>query len=136
VEYLLEHQKPEEIQSNLKHPMDPISLQDQVDDATLDFALGDNDSAISKLRQITTENPDAFAPWHALAEVYFSEADYDAAIEAAERAHAIDSEDVHINTSLSRIWVARGDKEKAEHYGAQARMLGWKDELKSPPEQF
>ena len=30
--------------------------------------------------------------------------------------------------------VERGDKDKAEYFGAQARMLGWKDELKSPPQ--
>jgi len=34
---------------------------------------------------------------------------------------------------LSRIWVEKGDKEKAEHHGAQARMLGWKDEIQNPP---
>jgi predicted Zn-dependent protease len=115
--------------------MNETSLQDQVDDATLDFTLGDSASAISKLRAITEAHPEAFAAWHALTEVYFSEADYDAALAAAEKAHALDSQDVHINTSLSRIWVERGDKDKAEHYGAQARMLGWKDELKSPPEK-
>lgn len=115
--------------------MDQTSLQDQVDDATLDFTLGDSDGAIAKLRAIVIAHPDAFAAWHALTEVYFSEADYDAALEAADTALRLNPEDVHINTSLSRIWVERGDKEKAEHYGAQARMLGWKDELKSPPEK-
>lgn len=114
--------------------MDKTSLQDQVDDATLDFTLGDSEGAITKLRAIIDAHPEAFAAWHALTEVYFSEADYDKALEAAETAHQLDREDVHINTSLSRIWVERGDKEKAEHYGAQARMLGWKDELKSPPD--
>lgn len=115
--------------------MDKTSLQDQVDDATLDFTLGDSEGAIAKLRAIIDAHADAFAAWHALTEVYFSEADYDAALEAGETAHRLDPEDVHINTSLSRIWVERGDKEKAEYYGAQARMLGWKDELKSPPEK-
>lgn len=115
--------------------MDETSLQDLVDDATLDFTLGDSESAISKLRAITDAHAEAFAAWHALTEVYFSEGDYDAALEAGETAHRLKPDDVHINTSLSRIWVERGDKEKAEHYGAQARMLGWKDELKSPPEK-
>lgn len=114
--------------------MNQISLQDLVDDATLDFTLGDSAGAISKLQAIVSAHPDAFTAWLALTEVYFSEADYDAALEAADTAHRLDPEDVHINTSLSRIWVERGDKEQAEHYGAQARMLGWKDELKSPPE--
>ena len=115
--------------------MDKTSLQDQVDDATLDFTLGDSDVAIVKLRAIIDAYPEAFAAWHALTEIYFSEGDYDAALAAAEAAHRLDPADIHINISLSRIWVERGDKEKAEHFGAQARMLGWKDELKSPPEE-
>lgn len=115
--------------------MDETILQDQVDDATLDFTLGDSDAAITKLRAIVNAHPDAFAAWHALTEVYFSEGNYDAALEAGETALNLKSDDVHINTSLSRIWVERGDKDKAEFYGAQARMLGWKDELKAPPEK-
>jgi len=115
--------------------MDDNTLQDQVDDATLDFTLGDSESAIRKLRNLLSEHPDAFPAWHALTEVYFSEGDYDAALQAGEAALKLRSDDVHINTSMSRIWVERGDKDKAEHYGAQARMLGWKDELKSLPEQ-
>lgn len=115
--------------------MEETSLQDQVDDATLDFTLGDSEGAVAKLRAIIDAHPDAFPAWHAITEVYFSEGDYDAALQAAETAHKLKPEDVHINTSLSRIWVERGDKDKAEHYGAQARMLGWKDELKSPPEK-
>jgi hypothetical protein len=30
--------------------------------------------------------------------------------------------------------MERGEKEKAEHYGAQARLKGWKVELKTEPE--
>lgn len=114
--------------------MSDTSLQDQIDDATLDFTLGDSATAIEKLKAIAFAHPQSFEAWHALTEVYFSEADYDAALSAGEAAHALSSDDIHINTSLSRIWMERGDKPKAEHFGAQARMLGWKDQLKSPPE--
>lgn len=113
--------------------MSDTSLQDQIDDATLDFTLGESEAAIAKLSQLSTAHPEAFGVWHALTEIYFSEGDYEAALEAGERALALCPDDIHINTSLSRIWVERGDKDKAEHFGAQARMLGWKDELKSPP---
>lgn len=113
--------------------MDPISLQDQIDEATLNFTLGDSTSALEKLSALGAAHPEAFAVWHALTEIHFSEGDYDAALQAGERAHALCPNDIHINISLSRVWVERGDKEKAEHFGAQARMLGWKNELKSPP---
>ncbi len=115
--------------------MSDTSLQDLIDDATLDFTLGDSDVAIEKLKNIVADHPDSFAAWHALTEVYFSEGDYDAALESGQAAHALSPDDIHINTSLSRIWMERGDKPQAEHFGAQARMLGWKDELKSPPEK-
>lgn len=115
--------------------MSDTSLQDQIDDATLDFTLGESELAISKLSKLSEAHPDVFGVWHALTEIYFSEGKYDAALAAGERAHALKPDDIHINTSLSRIWVERGDKDKAEHFGAQARTLGWKDELKSPPEQ-
>lgn len=114
--------------------MNDTSLQDQIDDATLDFTLGESAAAIEKLQAIVAQHPDSFAAWHALTEVYFSEGDYDAALEAGNAAHTLSPDDIHINTSLSRIWMEKGDKPQAEQFGAQARMLGWKDELKSPPE--
>lgn len=115
--------------------MSDASLQDRVDEATLDFTLGDSRSAISKLSELTKAHPELFAAWHALAEVYFSEGDHDAALTAGESAHSLDPNDIYINTSLSRIWVALGDKDKAEHFGARVRMLQWKEELKSPSEK-
>ena len=115
--------------------MTDTSFQDQIDDATLDFTLGNSQAAIDKLTTLASEDSGIFGVWHALTEIYFAEGDYDAALQAAERAHGIYPEDIHINTSLSRIWVELGDKDKAEQFGAKARMLGWKDELKLPAEQ-
>lgn len=112
--------------------MDPTMLQDKIDDATLDFTLGDASAAISKLSQLASAYPESFAIWHALTEVYFSERQYDKALSAAKKALKLAPEDIHIHTSLSRIWMERGDKKKAEHHGAQARMLGWKEQLRSP----
>lgn len=114
--------------------MKDTSLQDQIDDATFDFSLGDGLSAKAKLEAITAEHPDSFNAWLSLSEVLFADDKADKALAAAEKAHALDPDDVHVNTSLSRIWIGLGNKEKAEHYGAQARMLGWKETLKNPPE--
>jgi Flp pilus assembly protein TadD len=60
---------------------------------------------------------------------------HDEALAAAEKALSLEPDDVHINTSLSRIWMERGDKTRAEEYGAKARMLNWKEELKDPPSE-
>ena len=115
--------------------MSDTSLQDQIDDATLDYTLGESGAAIAKLSQLKQTHPESFGVLHALTEIYFSEGDYGAALRTGERALLLCPSDIHINTSLSRIWVELGDKDKAEHYGAQARMLAWKEVLKSPPQK-
>jgi hypothetical protein len=56
----------------------------------------------------------------------------DDALAAGDRAHALRKDDLFINTTLSRIWMEKGDKPRAEHFGAQAKILGWKDQLKNP----
>jgi len=100
-----------------------------VEEASFDYTMGDNDAALAKLRNAVEQNPDSFAAWHAMTEVYFSMREFREALKAAEQAFRIDSSDLHINTSLSRIHMELGDKPTAEHFGAQARMLGWKQQL-------
>ena len=103
-----------------------------IEDATFDFAMGDASSAVSKLKGALEAVPDSFEAWHALAEILYSSEQYESALEAAKKAHDLKPEDLLVNTSLSRIWLELGSKEKAEHFGAQARMLGWKDQLQNP----
>lgn len=110
---------------------DPIAL---VEEATFDFTLGDNEEALRKLGLVVKNNPDSFEAWHALTEVHFSMENYDQALESAQKAFEINKHDTHINTSLSRIWMEKGNKTMAEHFGAQARMLGWKEQLQEPEE--
>lgn len=109
-------------------------LQTLIEDATADYALGEPEAALEKLGRATSAAPDSFEAWHALAEVNFSLRRLDAALAAAERAHALRPADVFINTTLSRVWMERGDKARAEHFGAQAKIAGWKDQLKNPGE--
>ena len=108
-------------------------LQTLIEDATADYALGDSEAALAKLTRATAAAPDSFEAWHALAEVNFSLRKLDAALAAAERAHALRPADLFINTTLSRIWMERGDKARAEHFGAQAKIADWKEQLKTPP---
>jgi cytochrome c-type biogenesis protein CcmH/NrfG len=107
-------------------------LQNLVEEATADFAMDDHEAALAKLARATAEAPDSFEAWHALAEVNLSLQRLDAALGAAERAHALRPADLFINTTLSRIWVGRGDKARAEHFGAQAKIGGWREQLKNP----
>ncbi|GHB99709.1 tetratricopeptide repeat protein [Cerasicoccus arenae] len=110
-------------------------VTDLVEEATFDYTMGDNDAALAKLRQAVETNPNSFAGWHALTEVHFSLGHFREALDAAEHAYRIDSGDIHINTSLSRIHMELGDKPTAEHFGAQARMLGWKQQLQEPDDE-
>lgn len=107
-------------------------LQTLIEDATADYALGETEPALAKLQRATSEAPESFEAWHALAEVNFSLRRLDAALDAAQRAHALRPTDLFINTTLSRIWMERGDKARAEHFGAQAKIGSWRDELKNP----
>lgn len=107
-------------------------LQSLIEEATADYALGENDAALAKLDRATRAVPESFEAWHALAEVNFSLRHLDAALAAGERAHALRPHDLFINTTLSRIWMERGDKARAEHFGAQAKIQSWKEQLKNP----
>jgi predicted Zn-dependent protease len=107
-------------------------IQQLIDDATFDYTMGETDTALAKLGRATTVAPDSFAAWHAQAEINFSLRRYDDALAAAGHAHALRPDDLFINTTLSRIWMEKGDKAKAEHFGAQAKIQSWKEQLKNP----
>ncbi len=113
--------------------MSPEELQALVEEATFDYVTGDAAAALGKLSRATAECPDSFEAWHAVAEINLSLRRMDEALAAADRAHELRKADPLVIATLSRIWMERGDKARAEHYGAMARMQGWKDELSSPP---
>jgi tetratricopeptide (TPR) repeat protein len=112
--------------------MTDAELQTLIEEATFDFTMGDNDTALAKLARATEAAPGSFEAWHALAEINFSLRRFDDALRAAERGLAVRPDDLFINTTLSRIWMEKGDKATAEKYGAQAKILSWKDQLKNP----
>ncbi len=102
------------------------------DEAAFDFAVGDETAALAKLGEATALDAHCFEAWLAKAEVHFSLRQLDEALAAGERAVQLRPKDIHVHTSLSRIWMERGDKTKAEHHGAQARIMGWGDQIKQP----
>ena len=119
--------------ARLRFPlMTPDELQTLIEDATADFALGESEAAVTKLTQAVAAAPESFEAWHALAEVNFSLRRFDEALKAGEKAHALRPGDLFINTTLSRIWMEKGDKARAEHFGAQAKIQSWKEQLKNP----
>lgn len=111
--------------------MDTEAIRQLIDDATFEFTMGEHTTALKKLGEALAMEPDNFDALLAKAEVHFDLRELDAALDAGNRALQVNSEDVHLHTSLSRIWMEKGDKAQAEHHGAKARMLGWKNELQS-----
>jgi predicted Zn-dependent protease len=111
-------------------------LEALVEEATFDYVTGDPAAALEKLGRATAQFPDSFEAWHAVAEINLSQRRLDEALAAAERAHALRKNDPLAIATLSRTWMERGDKAKAEHFGAMAKMQSWKDELSStaPPD--
>jgi tetratricopeptide (TPR) repeat protein len=105
------------------------STERQVKEAVLDFTLGEYTVALEKLDQVIFTDPECFDAHLAKTEVLYAMELYEDALATAEQAEMIESEEVHLKTSLSRIWMQLGDKEKAETYGASAKMLNWKNEL-------
>jgi cytochrome c-type biogenesis protein CcmH/NrfG len=112
--------------------MTPEDIQAVVDEATFDYTMGDHEAALAKLNGAVREEPSAFEAWHALAEIQFNLRRFDDALRSAEAAHALRPDDLFINTTLSRVWMEKGDKATAEKYGAKAKVLSWKDQLKNP----
>ena len=102
---------------------------DLVEEATLDFSLGEEEAAEGKLVRASELAPECVDAWRALAEVRLARQDLPGALTACEKALEVEPEDLTAKVSLSRILVAMGDKEGAEKATAEARVLGWKEEL-------
>ena len=109
--------------------MDEVNPIDLVEEATLDFSLGEEKAAEDKLVRALELAPDCVDAWRALAEVRLARRDLEGALAACEKALEVAPEDLTAKVSLARILVAMGDKEGAEKATAEARVLGWKEEL-------
>jgi Flp pilus assembly protein TadD len=107
---------------------DPLAL---TADATLLFTQEDNKAALEKLAIAISIDSSNFHPWLAQAEIYYGLKNFDNALTAAETAQKINPEDVHVHTTLSRIWIQKNDKDKAEKFSRRARMLGWKEQIRN-----
>jgi len=98
------------------------------------FADGGYAAAIEWFRKAADADPSYLDAYHGIARACFEgrEEDpslLDAAIEAALKIVELDPDDVTAYSTLSQIYVWKGDKETAEHWGGKARVAGWKQQL-------
>jgi tetratricopeptide (TPR) repeat protein len=72
--------------------------------------------AIAKLEEAVTAKPDLTAGYEALAKLYLRSKNYDKAIERANKALAIDTDNQDMFSVLADSYTAKGDKAKAAEY--------------------
>ncbi len=101
------------------------------EDGMFDFSMGEFDAAIDKFKQALALDADYFDANHALGMAYYRKGLIDEAIATGLRSLEIRSDDQLAHTSLSMYYVRKGMKAEAEHHAAQARVAGWREELKN-----
>ena len=98
-------------------------------------ALGEgrHDEAVASFQQVLDQDPRNAEALRSLGMTYYHMARWDEAIDAGNKLIELDPEDILARTSLSMYYQKKGLVPEAEHESAQARILGWKEQLKSPP---
>src|SRR5215831_12565816 len=116
-------------------------LQEQYDEAMLEFSRGEYDSAIAKLNHVLQCQPEHFDAQLALGMAYYRKGDYAAAIAEGRKAERLRPHDQLVHTNLSLFHMKAGDKATAEHHGLQARIASWRNDAQqaksdqpAPPE--
>jgi tetratricopeptide (TPR) repeat protein len=99
--------------------------------AALDLVLeGHNDRAVEEYRQAVAADPKFTDALHGLSRALQDLNRFDEAIEVSRQIPEIDPDDILAHTSLSILYQKKGMVPEAEAEGNQARVLGWKQQLK------
>src|SRR5437667_6945040 len=108
------------------------SMQEQYDEAMLEFSQGGYDGAIAKLKAVLELEPEHFEAQLALGMAHYRKGDYAAAIVEGQKAERMRPHDQLVHTNLSLFYMKAGDKATAEHHGLQARISYWRTEKDKP----
>ena len=100
--------------------------------AALDlFSEGDHERALAEYQKSIDADPSFTEAMHGMARALQDLNRLDEAIAVAKRIAEIDRDDVLAHTSLSVLYQKKGMIPEAEAEGNQARILGWKQQLKA-----
>jgi len=91
----------------------------------------DYEQAVRLLEEAVRVDPQHADSWEALGVLYDKVDRLDDAITAMERLRELDPTEIMAHTNLSRFYQKKGWTEKAEDAQAQARILGWKQDMAS-----
>ncbi|HET9742869.1 MAG TPA: tetratricopeptide repeat protein [Terriglobales bacterium] len=99
--------------------------------AALDlFAEGKHEEAIGEYRKCLELDPEHADAMHGLARAYQDLNRLDDSIAISKRLVELDPDDILAHTSLSIAYQKKGMIPEAEAEANQARILGWKQQLK------
>ena len=90
--------------------------------------------AIEAYQQSLAEDPDWTEGLHGLAMAQMHAGLLDEAIATGKRIVELDANDAFAHTSLSMFYQRKNMIEEAEKEAAKARMISWKEELKTNPD--
>jgi Flp pilus assembly protein TadD len=107
-----------------------MDLQDQYDDAMLDFSRGGFDDAIAKLKDVLAREPEHFDAQLALGMAFYRKGDFAAAIAEGHKAEKLRPLELLVHTNLSLFYMKSGDKVTAEKYGLKAKIESWREDAK------
>jgi len=95
------------------------------------YAEGRLEEAIAEYEASIACDPTFLDAMHGLARAYQDREEFDKAIGVANRIVELDPDDVLAHTSLSILYQRKSMVPEAEAEAAKARILGWKQQLKS-----
>ena len=98
------------------------------------FGENKHAEAIVAYQEALSLHPDWTDAMHALAMANMHLGELDEAIRIGLRIVELDPNDAFAHTSLSIFYQRKGMIEEAEKEGAKARMIAWKEELKTNPD--
>jgi Putative Zn-dependent protease, contains TPR repeats len=99
--------------------------------AALDlFAEGKQEEAVAEYSKCLSLDPAHLEAMHGLARAYQDLQRFDEAIAVSRRLVEADPDDILAHTSLSIAYQKKGMIPEAEAEANQARILGWKQQLK------
>ncbi len=98
------------------------------------FGENKHREAIEEYRLALVEDPDWTEALHGLAMAQMQAGLLDEAVATGLRIVELDPNDAFAHTSLSMFYQRKGMIDEAEREGAKARMVAWKNELKTNPD--
>src|SRR5215475_12362471 len=110
-----------------------MTKEDFFEQAVNAFGEDKLDDAIEMYKKALELDPRYQDALHGLGMALHNRGRIDEAISTAKRLIEIDQDDILAHTSLSMFYQSQGRIEEAEKEGNQARILGWKQELRGNP---